>query len=119
MISARVFAAASLCAVLFSGAGPADAAEMKLIHVMNIGSEGAADGQFKYVEDFAFSREGNLLVTDASHAFVQAFDKTTGRFLKRFGGKGDGDEQLEKPEGIAVDAAGHIYVADYSTGFVK
>jgi DNA-binding beta-propeller fold protein YncE len=86
---------------------------------MNIGSVGIGEGQFKYVEDFAFSKDGYLLVTDAAHAFVQKFDKTTGRFVSRFGGKGDADADLDKPEGIAVDANGNIFIADYNTGHVK
>src|SRR6185369_15763247 len=105
--------AASLLAVA------ASASELRFEHVMNIGRAGTDAGQFKYVEDFAFSKDGHLIVTDASHAFVQIFDKATGQFVARFGGKGDADESLDKPEGIAVDADGNIYVADYTTGFVK
>lgn len=100
-------------------ASSATAAGLKFEHVMNIGSEGLAPGQFKYVEDMAFSKGGHLLVTDASHAFVQMFDKRTGQFLARFGGRGDDDGNLEKPEGIAVAADGSVFIADYATGFVK
>jgi DNA-binding beta-propeller fold protein YncE len=95
------------------------AKELKFQHVMDIGSEGVAPGQFKYVEDFAFGKNGELLVTDASHAYVQAFDAKTGKFITRFGGKGDDEASLEKPEGIDVDAEGNIFVADYASGFVK
>lgn len=98
---------------------PASAADLKFEHVMNIGSEGVGEGQFKYVEDFAFSKDGHLLVTDASHAYVQAFDKHSGKFIIRFGGKGEDDHNLDKPEGIAVDSDGNVFVADYNTGFIK
>lgn len=104
---------------LFLGAGAAFAADLKFVHVLDIGAEGVDEGQFKYVEDFAFTKDGRLLATDASHAWVQVFDKTSGKFLARFGGKGDGDHQLDKPEGIAVDPDGNIFVADYNTGFIK
>ena len=93
--------------------------ELAFEHVMTIGSEGTGEGQFKYVEDFALSPGGHLLVTDAAHGWVQAFDKRTGKFISRFGGRGDDDQSLEKPEGIAVDPEGNVFVADYNTGFVK
>ena len=88
-------------------------------YVMTIGAEGTGEGQFKYVEDFAFTRDGKLLATDAFHAWVQVFDPNSGKFISRFGGKGDDDQHLDKPEGIAVDPAGNIFVADYNTGYVK
>ncbi|WP_052402568.1 hypothetical protein [Muricoccus aerilatus] len=56
-------------------------------------------------------------MTDASHAWIQVLD-ANGRYLTRFGGKGGGEENLVKPEGIAADASGRIFVADYATSFV-
>jgi hypothetical protein len=100
-------------------AGPVRAGEMKFEHVMNIGQQGTGEGQFKYVEDFAFTKDGKLLATDAAHAWVQVFDKTTGKYLGRFGGRGEDEGSLVKPEGIAVDPEGNIFVADYNTGFIK
>ncbi|MDX2506043.1 MAG: NHL repeat-containing protein [Gammaproteobacteria bacterium] len=89
-------------------------------HVMNIGSKGSGEGQFKYVEDFDLTVDGKyLMATDAAHAYVQVFDKTTGKFITRFGGKGDEDNNLEKPEGISTAPDGRIFVADYTTGDVK
>jgi DNA-binding beta-propeller fold protein YncE len=117
--SGRIYAAGLLALGLTATVSPAVAAELKYEHVMNIGAVGTGEGQFKYVEDFAFSKEGHLLATDAAHAYVQAFDKTSGKFVARFGGKGEKDEHLDKPEGIAVDPDGNIFIADYNTGFVK
>jgi len=115
-----VSAGAALCATLAVPATiTAQAGEVKFEHIMTIGSEGAGEGQFRYVEDFAFSKDGHLLVTDAAHGWVQVFDKGTGKFIARFGGKGDEDHNLDKPEGIAVDTEGNIFVADYNTGFIK
>ncbi len=107
-----------LIGALLLAIAPVAATELKFEHVVDIGSDGVSEGRFKYVEDFAFSKDGHLLSTDASHAWVQVFDKS-GRYLGRFGGKGDDDDNLEKPEGIAVDPTGNIFVADYITGFVK
>lgn len=110
----------SLAAAFFACCLPlTQASAMQFEHVMNIGTEGSGPGQFKYVEDFALTQNNQLLATDAAHAFVQVFDKTTGKFVSRFGGKGDEDANLEKPEGISVAPNGDIYVADYTTGDVK
>jgi DNA-binding beta-propeller fold protein YncE len=100
-------------------AAQANAAVLQFRCAMTIGSVGAGEGQFRYVEDFAFSKDGRLLATDASHAFVQVFDKTSGKFITRFGGHGDGPGNLEKPEGIAVAPDGNVFVADYTSGYVK
>ena len=105
--------------LLVVAVSPASANPPRFEHVMNIGSEGVGKGQFKYVEDLAFSKDGHLLATDGSHAWVQVFDKTTGEFLTRFGGQGDDDHNLDKPEGIAVDPDGNVFVGDYNTGFIK
>ena len=49
-------------------------AEMLFEHVMNIGAEGAGEGQFNYVEDFDLTINGqHIMATDAAHAFVQVF----------------------------------------------
>ena len=116
-ILAASLAVTSLTALCFGSAAQADT--LKFEHVMDIGSAGTGEGQFKYVEDFALTADGKLLATDALNAYVQVFDKTTGKFVARFGGKGEGDEHLDKPEGIAVDPDGNIFVADYNTGFIK
>src|SRR5512132_1029190 len=86
--------AALMLAVVSKG----QAGELRFQHRMNIGSQGSEPGQFSYVEDFAFSKDGRLLATDAANATVQVFDKITGHYLTQFGGKGDNDEHLEKPE---------------------
>jgi DNA-binding beta-propeller fold protein YncE len=95
------------------------AAPLQFRHAMTIGSAGSSEGQFRYIEDLAFSKNGHLLVTDASHAFVQVFDKTSGKFITRFGGHGIGPGNLEKPEGVAVDPDGNVFVADYTSGYIK
>lgn|GEM_PF-4180400 len=71
-------------------------------HVMTFGSKGTGDGQFNYPKDFDLTADKKyILVTDTVKANVQAFDRTTGKFVSKFGGKGDANHQLDKPEGIS------------------
>jgi DNA-binding beta-propeller fold protein YncE len=109
--------AAVLALIATGGALPAKALEFEPLAV--IGAQGDGSGQFRYVEDFAFTKDGGLAVTDAAHAYVQVFDPHSGAFRFRFGGKCDDDACLVKPEGIAVDAAGTFFISDYTSGQIK
>ncbi len=53
---------------LILSSAEAVAEQLKFEHLFNIGSAGVGEGEFQYAEDFAFSKEGDLLITDASHA---------------------------------------------------
>ena len=87
--------------------------------VLIIGEFGTGNGQFRYVEDFAFTGKGQLLATDAVNATIQSFDAQTGKYIKKFGGKGDSNGLFNKPEGIAIASNGDIYVADYASGYIQ
>ena len=88
MSTARLVSSFAICVALGISAASADDGKVQFEHVMNIGSAGTGEGQFKYLEDFAFTKGGQLLATDAVHAWVQVFDKASGKFISRFGGKG-------------------------------
>jgi hypothetical protein len=67
----------------------------------------------------AFGRNGELLVTDASHAYVQAFDRQTGN-----SSRGSAARAMTTPTWTSRKASpsttqGNIFVADYDSGFVK
>jgi DNA-binding beta-propeller fold protein YncE len=119
MRTSTIVAVMSCLGVFLLGDVIGYAEDIQFEHVLTIGSEGSGPGQFKYVEDFAFDKDGRLLVTDAANSTIQVFDKTTGAYIAQFGGKGDDDEHFEKPEGIAVAPNGEIFVADYATGYIK
>lgn len=79
-----------------------------------------ADGQFVtaftdklvYPVDVAFDRmSGSLFVLDAASCNFMEFGPT-GQNVRTFGNPGVGNGQFLKPNGIAVDAMGNLFVAD-------
>lgn len=54
---------------------------------------------------------GDVYVSDIGNARVQKFD-SAGTFLTQWGSSGTGPGQFTEPAGLAVDAAGKVYVAD-------
>jgi hypothetical protein len=50
-------------------------------------------------------------VADAGNDRIQKFDGS-GNFLLAWGSEGSGNGQFNLPHGVAVDAAGNLYVAD-------
>ena len=50
-------------------------------------------------------------MSDIGNARVQKFD-SAGTFLTQWGSSGTGPGQFTEPAGLAVDAAGKVYVAD-------
>lgn len=59
---------------------------------------------------------GRVYATDTYQVFVFSAD---GRVVRQFGRPGSDAEGLDHPNGIAVDAAGRIYVADSNNNRVK
>ena len=59
----------------------------------------------------AVDGNGNILVADTGNGRIEKFSPT-GTFLSIIGGKGSGHGQLADPNGIAIDRAGNIYVAE-------
>jgi DNA-binding beta-propeller fold protein YncE len=43
---------------------------------------------------------------------IQKFD-SNGNFITKWGFYGTSDGQFDRPEGIAIDSSGNVYVADY------
>jgi sugar lactone lactonase YvrE len=104
--------AAALAALLLAGTGPLGAGEGRAARfLLAWGTKGDAPGQFHSPIGIAVSRKDEVYVTDLNNARVQKFT-ADGRHLGGF------DLPRDKPErrtalagGIAVDAAGLVYVS--------
>ncbi|MCX6028722.1 MAG: CSLREA domain-containing protein [Chloroflexi bacterium] len=104
--------------------GRSDAARPpdRLTASLSIGSTAWNDQQANAVMDeFRISdipRVGNsdtcsyrILVADSSNGRIQAFD-AMGNFVSAYGSPGSGPGQFNDPQGVTVDAAGRVIVAD-------
>jgi len=76
-----------------------------------IGERGNEPGQFNYPTSLAYD-EGILFVADTMNFRVQRIEAETGRFLDAFGEIGDAPGAMPRLKGIALDRAGHLWVAD-------
>lgn len=66
-------------------------------------------------EQVAVSGTGDLYVTDRSSSEVYHLD-ASGRFVDRFGGRGDRPDNLSTPFDVVVDGRGRVYVSDLGEG---
>jgi sugar lactone lactonase YvrE len=88
--------------------------------LFDAGGAGAGRGQFNLPRGIARDAQGNFYVADTQNLRIEKFDPA-GAFVTLFGGNGNGpgqfaplrpDAQGTGPGGVAVDAAGNVYVAD-------
>lgn len=88
------------------------------------GTAGRARGEFTDPRGLATDPAGNLYVADHGNNRVQKLD-SNGRFLAvwgRNGGEGSsgrGPAQFTRPRGVAIDSAGHLFVADKNNNRVQ
>jgi len=78
---------------------------------MEIGGFGATESRFVDPTDVAIGPDRRILVTDTGNGRVQVFDRL-GSFLFSLDGSGPGARPLRRPEGIAYDRRGLVYVSD-------
>ncbi len=79
---------------------------------------GAADGNLGLPVGVGIDDQGRVLVVDSSSARVQAYSQlASGQhsplYINAFGEKGSGDANFSYPNGLAADAQGRVYVADW------
>jgi len=67
-------------------------------------------GAWKPVDALVF--EDKLYVADIKNGEIHVLDKTTGNLFKRFGKKGEPEENLSLPTNLAFDRDGVLYVSD-------
>ena len=59
------------------------------------------------------------MVTDSNNQCVQCFDSVTGCIRLRFGSRGRGPGQLQRPTGVALMQNGNLAIADYDNKCVS
>lgn len=78
------------------------------------GVAGLADYEFRDPSGVAFGRNGEIYVADGEgriNARIVKFTKD-GKFVKAWGSRGSGLDNLDQPHAIAVDSKGRVFVAD-------
>ena len=76
-----------------------------------IGRRGNGPGEFNFPTSLTLD-SGKLIVGDTLNFRIQRVEPATGRFLDSFGTLGDAPGEMPRLKGIAVDRAGHLWVAD-------
>lgn len=79
---------------------------------------GAADGNLGLPVGVAIDDQGKLLVVDSTSSRIQAYSQYqagqhTLDYINAFGENGTSEGQLSFPNGLAADAQGRVYVADW------
>ena len=97
---------------------PATVGAQPPVYLTQWGTQGNGNGEFNSALRVAVDAVGNVYVVDwarASQGGNSRIQKFTGSgiYLTQWGSFGNGNEQFEYPYGVAVDAAGDIFVADY------
>ncbi len=76
-----------------------------------VGRRGNADGEFNFPTSVAVDGR-SMLVGDSLNFRIQRIDVDSGEPLGTFGKLGDASGDMPRIKGIAIDGAGHIWVAD-------
>lgn len=67
----------------------------------------------------AVDEEGNIIVADSRNDRVQVFS-SSGRFISKFGMKGTGPGEFDRPSGICVSPVdGAVIVVDFGNNRVQ
>ena len=80
----------------------------------SFGSEGSANGQFKYPCHIAIDSQGLVYIADFINNRIQKLSPD-GKFVAQFGSYGSDPRQLNYPRGITIDTVGTglVYVSEW------
>ncbi len=81
--------------------------------LLNWGSYGTDDGQFKHPRGIAIDTSGNIYVTDPVNNRIQKFT-SNGIFITKWVSSGYDDDRFKDSTRIAIDSSGNIYVTEYN-----
>ncbi len=90
----------------------------RVSRLSSFGSNGTANGQFKYPRGIDMDPDGSVWVVDSVRAVVQHFTAGGAYLGKLTASPGTGVGQLNTPFGVAVDGA-RVYVVDTPAASVK
>src|SRR5918992_1028455 len=106
-----LLAAPVLILVLFGSTIGSVLGQQDYSFVTSWGSEGTAEGQFKFPHGVDIDSSGNVYVVDRDNYRIQKFD-SNGKFITMWGSQGSGEGQFVHPHDIVIDSSGVIYVTD-------
>lgn len=87
--------------------------------VLRVGNKGRNKGEFTNPQGVCCASNGRVIVTDSNNQCVQVFN-ASGDCKLRFGIRGRGAGQLQRPTGVAVvPSTGNYVVADYDNKWVN
>ena len=81
--------------------------DLNLSSVLEFGTEGKKEKEFKQPRDVAVARDGTIYVSDTGNNRIQVF-KADGEYITEFG-----EDKLSAPAGICVDHDNRVLVVDH------
>jgi hypothetical protein len=77
--------------------------------VASFGQPGSTPGSFGVIAGIATDGRGHYFVADRGRSVVMIFDDRF-EFLSEFGGRGESQDNLVRPSGLAVDGSGRLFI---------
>ncbi len=86
--------------------------------ILQWGSPGSGDGQFRGMHGIEVDAEGNVYVADTGNNRIQKFT-SDGVFLIKWGSSGTAPGQFSHPHGIGICPMGNVFVAETGNNRVQ